>query len=74
MDRNDVESRSGLDRVSAGCEHCYAMTLAKRLKAMGSANTEMTVTQELPDRASTSPSIRRPSTSHTGGAIRGRCS
>jgi protein gp37 len=24
------------DRVSAGCDHCYAMTLAKRLKAMGS--------------------------------------
>jgi protein gp37 len=28
---------TGCDRVSAGCEHCYAMTLAKRLKAMGSA-------------------------------------
>jgi protein gp37 len=27
---------TGCDRVSAGCEHCYAMTLAKRLKAMGS--------------------------------------
>jgi protein gp37 len=28
---------TGCDRVSTGCEHCYAMTLAKRLKAMGSA-------------------------------------
>lgn len=28
---------SGCDRVSPGCDHCYAMTLAKRLKAMGSA-------------------------------------
>jgi protein gp37 len=28
---------TGCDRVSAGCQHCYAMTLAKRLKAMGSA-------------------------------------
>lgn len=28
---------TGCDRISAGCEHCYAMTLAKRLKAMGSA-------------------------------------
>jgi protein gp37 len=28
---------TGCDRVSAGCDHCYAMTLAKRLKAMGSA-------------------------------------
>lgn len=27
---------TGCDRVSAGCDHCYAMTLAKRLKAMGS--------------------------------------
>src|ERR1700731_1418343 len=28
---------TGCDRISAGCEHCYAMTLAKRLKAMGAA-------------------------------------
>ena len=28
---------TGCDRVSPGCENCYAMTLAKRLKAMGSA-------------------------------------
>ena len=28
---------TGCDRVSAGCEHCYAATMAKRLKAMGSA-------------------------------------
>lgn len=27
---------TGCDRVSAGCDHCYAMTLAKRLKAMRS--------------------------------------
>ena len=27
---------TGCDRVSEGCDHCYAMTLAKRLKAMGS--------------------------------------
>jgi Protein of unknown function (DUF5131) len=27
---------TGCDRVSLGCEHCYAMRLAKRLKAMGS--------------------------------------
>lgn len=26
---------TGCDRVSSGCDHCYAMTLAKRLKAMG---------------------------------------
>lgn len=27
---------TGCDRVSPGCENCYALTLAKRLKAMGS--------------------------------------
>ncbi|MBA3361050.1 MAG: phage Gp37/Gp68 family protein [Acidimicrobiia bacterium] len=27
---------TGCDRVSAGCDNCYALTLAKRLKAMGS--------------------------------------
>jgi protein gp37 len=27
---------TGCDRVSAGCDNCYAMALAKRLKAMGS--------------------------------------
>src|ERR1700757_1396438 len=27
---------TGCDRVSTGCDHCYAMALAKRLKAMGS--------------------------------------
>src|SRR5260370_30724778 len=26
---------TGCDGVSAGCDHCYALTLAKRLKAMG---------------------------------------
>lgn len=28
---------TGCDRVSAGCDNCYALTLAKRLKAMGVA-------------------------------------
>ena len=28
---------TGCDKVSAGCDNCYALTLAKRLKAMGSA-------------------------------------
>jgi len=26
---------TGCDRISAGCDHCYALALAKRLKAMG---------------------------------------
>ncbi|MEV4251547.1 phage Gp37/Gp68 family protein [Spirillospora sp. NPDC049652] len=28
---------TGCDRVTAGCDHCYALTLAKRLKAMGAS-------------------------------------
>lgn len=28
---------TGCDRVSPGCDHCYALTMAKRLKAMGQA-------------------------------------
>ncbi|MEV6974443.1 phage Gp37/Gp68 family protein [Kitasatospora sp. NPDC093806] len=28
---------TGCDQVSAGCDNCYALTLAKRLKAMGAA-------------------------------------
>ncbi len=28
---------TGCDRISSGCDHCYALVLAKRLKAMGSA-------------------------------------
>ncbi|MEC4837497.1 phage Gp37/Gp68 family protein [Mycobacteroides chelonae] len=28
---------TGCDKVSPGCDHCYAMKMAKRLKAMGSA-------------------------------------
>ena len=26
---------TGCDRVSSGCDHCYALTMARRLKAMG---------------------------------------
>lgn len=32
---------TGCDRVSAGCEHCYALTMAKRLKAMGAAKYQV---------------------------------
>ncbi len=28
---------TGCDKISAGCDNCYAMTMAKRLKGMGSA-------------------------------------
>ena len=26
---------TGCDRIAAGCDNCYALALAKRLKAMG---------------------------------------
>lgn len=29
---------TGCDRISPGCENCYALTMARRLKAMGSLN------------------------------------
>ena len=32
---------TGCDRVSAGCDHCYALTLAARLKAMGSRRYQL---------------------------------
>ena len=32
---------TGCDRVSAGCDHCYALTMAKRLKGMGSAKYQL---------------------------------
>lgn len=32
---------TGCDRVSAGCENCYALQMAKRLKAMGSARYQV---------------------------------
>ncbi|MEU8632786.1 phage Gp37/Gp68 family protein [Amycolatopsis sp. NPDC048633] len=32
---------TGCDRVSAGCDNCYALTLAKRLKAMGSSKYQV---------------------------------
>jgi protein gp37 len=32
---------TGCDRISAGCDHCYALTLAGRLKAMGSPKYQL---------------------------------
>ena len=32
---------TGCDRISAGCDNCYALTLAKRLKAMGHAKYQL---------------------------------
>jgi protein gp37 len=32
---------TGCDRTSPGCDHCYALTLAKRLKAMGTQKYQL---------------------------------
>ena len=32
---------TGCNRVSPGCDHCYALTLSKRLKAMGSPKYQL---------------------------------
>ena len=32
---------TGCDRISAGCDNCYALTLSKRLKAMGNAKYQL---------------------------------
>src|ERR1700749_183842 len=32
---------TGCDRISPGCDNCYALTLARRLKAMGSAKYQI---------------------------------
>lgn len=32
---------TGCNQVSPGCDHCYALTLSKRLKAMGSAKYQL---------------------------------
>ncbi|HEX4083010.1 MAG TPA: DUF5131 family protein, partial [Acidimicrobiales bacterium] len=32
---------TGCDRTSPGCDNCYALTLAKRLKAMGQAKYQL---------------------------------
>lgn len=32
---------TGCDRISAGCDNCYALTLAKRLKAMGNPKYQL---------------------------------
>ena len=32
---------TGCDRITAGCDNCYALALAKRLKAMGYPKYEL---------------------------------
>ncbi|MEU9983529.1 DUF5131 family protein [Streptomyces sp. NPDC050856] len=75
MDRGDLEPDDRCDRVSSGCDNCYALTLAKRLKAMGAAKY-----QNDGDPKTSGPGFDltiHPDAlwgSRTGGRVRGPCS
>ncbi|MEU0155618.1 DUF5131 family protein [Micromonospora fulviviridis] len=43
---------TGCDRVSPGCDKCYALTMARRLKAMGSPKYQHDATRPRPGRGS----------------------
>jgi protein gp37 len=51
---------TGCDKVSAGCDNCYALTLSKRLKAMGAEKYQNDGDPRLQALALASPSIRTP--------------
>ena len=65
---------TGCDRISAGCDNCYALALARRLKAMGQAKY-----QHDGDPRTSGPGFGLTTTltlcaSPTRGARRGSCS
>lgn len=43
---------TGCDRISRGCDHCYALSLAGRLKAMGTPSINRMATRERAGRGS----------------------
>ena len=49
----DLEPHDRLrSQIPPGCDHCYALTMAKRLKGMGRRSTSTTVTRRRAARAS----------------------
>ena len=58
---------TGCDKTSPGCDNCYALTLSKRLKAMGQPKYQSDGDPERAARASASPSIPTRSTSPASG-------
>ena len=66
---------TGCDRISAGCDNCYALTLAKRLKAMGQAKYQNDGDPRTsgPGLRAHRPPGRAPAAVHLGRAP-GRCS
>ncbi len=66
MDRRAWNPVTGCDKVSAGCDHCYALTMTKRLNAMG-ATKHQTDGDPVPSGpGSASRFTRRHWTSRTG--------
>ena len=46
---------TGCDRISAGCDHCYALTMARRLTAMGLRSLAIGALPEVPQRSGQVP-------------------
>jgi hypothetical protein len=63
---------TGCHRISTGCNHCYALTLAKRLKAVGQANYQTDGDPRPPGLGSASPCTPRRCWSRWVGASQGR--
>ena len=62
---------TGCDKVSAGCDNCYALTLAKRLKAMGADKYQHDGDPRTSGPASGSPSTPTRCGCRTPGGRRG---
>ena len=65
---------TGCDRISPGCDHCYALTLAKRLKAMGQAKYQRDGAPRTSGPGFGGTGTRTPCSSRYGGVGRARCS
>ncbi len=65
---------TGCDRITSGCDNCYALTLSKRLKAMGAAKYQTTATpaRRVPD--SVWQFMNPHLMTHTDGVVRASCS
>ena len=65
-------NHDGCDKTSPGCDNCYALTLSKRLKAMGQAKYQRDGDPRTSGPASDSQSTRTPSMFPARGRARAR--
>lgn len=65
---------TGCDQVSPGCDHCYALSLSARLKAMGQAKSRPTGGPRPPGPASACRSTPTCSSNHGAGTPPVTCS